>query len=286
MSGMGMTSTGHELSDAPWLDLHFESARAEYEEALRFVGMKPGWTVLDAGCGSGGYVPLICEHVGSSGRVAALDLAPENVAQVERLVRGGRCAAPVDLRVGSVLDLPFADATFDCVWCANLAQFFTKTEFARVMGEFRRVAKPGGLVAVKDFDATLFQFLPLDPAIQARLIAARRAKMADTELLGIWCGPLLGPFFRQAGLTDLVRRSWLVERWAPLQSPTRQFVTMLIRRQAGLVSEFNVPSADIPSVDQEALRAAAADPDRLLGDPDFCFREAFVVTLGRVPTPE
>jgi ubiquinone/menaquinone biosynthesis C-methylase UbiE len=280
---MGVTSTGHELSDAPWLDVHFESARAEYEEASHFVGILPGWTVLDAGCGSGGYVPLICEHVGPTGGVAALDLAPENVAHVERLVRDGHCAAPVDVQVGSVLDLPFADATFDCVWCANVAQYFTKTEFARVMGEFRRVAKPGGLVAVKEFDATLFQFLPLDPAIQARLIAARRAKMADTGLLGIWCGPLLGSFFREAGLTDLVRRSWLVERWAPLQPSTRQLVTMLIRRQAGLAPEFAVPSADIPSADQEALRAAAEDPDRLLGDPDFCFREAFVVTLGRVP---
>jgi hypothetical protein len=107
--------------------------------------------------------------------------------------------------------------------------------------------------------------------------------MADTGLLGIWCGPLLGSFFREAGLTDLVRRSWLVECWAPLQPSTRQLVTMLIRRQAGLAPEFAVPSAGIPSADQEALRAAAEDPDRLLGDPDFCFREAFVVTLGRVP---
>ena len=89
-----MTSTGHAASDAPWLDAHFESARAEYEEALRFVGIKPGWTVLDAGCGSGGYVPLICELVGSTGRVTALDLAPENIAQVERLVQRGALRGP------------------------------------------------------------------------------------------------------------------------------------------------------------------------------------------------
>ena len=54
MSEIAMTSTGHALSDAPWLDVHFESARAEYEDALRFVGILPGWTVLDAGCGPGG----------------------------------------------------------------------------------------------------------------------------------------------------------------------------------------------------------------------------------------
>ena len=108
MSGAWSTSTGHMASDAPWLDAHFEAARAEYEEALRFVGIKPGWMVLDAGCGSGGYVPLICELVGSTGRVTALDLAPENVAQVEQLVRESHCAAPVDPQVGSVL-LPSPD---------------------------------------------------------------------------------------------------------------------------------------------------------------------------------
>jgi arsenite methyltransferase len=278
MSETAMTSTGHALSDAPWLDVHFESAQAEYEDALRFVGITPGWTVLDAGCGPGGYVPHICEHVGPTGRVAALDLAPENIAHVERLVREGHCAAPMDLRVGSVLDLPFADASFDCVWCANLVQYLTEAEFIQVLGEFRRVTKPGGIVAVKDFDATMMQILPLDPAIFARLVVARRGKAAETGVLGTSCGPFLGPFFRRAGLTDLVRKSWLVERWAPPSPPTRQFVTLLLRLLAGYTADH-----DIPSLDREALLAAAADPDRLLDNPDFCLRENFVVTLGRVP---
>jgi arsenite methyltransferase len=235
--------------------------------------------VLDAGCGAGGYVRLLCELVGAAGRVSALDLAPENIAHVERLIREANCTVPVDLRVGSVLDLPFADGTFDCVWCANVAQYLTEAEFVRVMGEFRRVTKPGGLVAVKELDVTLLQFLPLDPAILARLAAARRAKAAETGLLGAWCGPSLGPFFRQAGLEELVRRSWLVERWAPLPPSTRPFITMLVRFMAGLAAEH-----DLPPTDLEEFRAAVADPDRLLDDPDFCLRESFVVTRGRVPT--
>jgi arsenite methyltransferase len=87
MSGARMTSTGHAVSDAPWLDLHFQTARAKYQETLRFVGIEPIWAVLDAGCGSGGYVPLLCELVGPTGQVTALDLALENVSHVERLVR-------------------------------------------------------------------------------------------------------------------------------------------------------------------------------------------------------
>ena len=53
---------------------------------------------------------------------------------------------------------------------------------------------------------------------------------------------------------------------------------MGLRYGAGLAAELDVPPAD-----REALRAAAADADRVLDDPDFCSREAFVVTVGRVP---
>lgn len=278
MSDTRTTSTGHAVSDAPWLDLHFQVARPEYEEALRFVGINPGSTVLDAGCGSGGYVPLLGELVGPAGQIQALDLAPENVAHVERLVQQGHCAAPLDVRVGSILDLPFADATFDCVWCANVAQYLTEAEFTRVMGEFRRVAKPGGLVAVKDSDGTLLQLLPLDPGIWARHVALRRAKAAATGVLGSWCGSSLARFFRQAGLTDIVRKGWLAERWAPVPAYARQFHAMGLRYHAKLAAENSLSPSDC-----EALAAAAADPDRLFEDPDFCFREVLVVTLGHVP---
>ena len=64
MTGANVTSTGHDLSAARWLDTHFESARPEYEAALRQVGMKTGGAVLDAGCGNGGFLPILCELVG------------------------------------------------------------------------------------------------------------------------------------------------------------------------------------------------------------------------------
>jgi arsenite methyltransferase len=167
------------------------------------------------------------------------------------------------------------------VWCANVAQYLTEAEFTRVMAEFHRVTKPDGLVAVKDSDGTLLQLLPLDPAIWARHVAVRRAKAAETGVLGSWCGSSLARFFRHAGLRGIVRKGWLVERWAPPTPATRQFIAMGLRYHAGLAAEH-----DLPPSDHEAWRAVAADPDRLLDDPDFCFREYFVVTSGRVaPAP-
>src|SRR4051794_24406341 len=99
-------STGLIFTSAAFLDVHFEACRPEYEAMLRSVGLQPGWRVLDAGCGGGSYLPLIAEAVGPGGAIAALDLAPETVAIVERLAADLGSATPIEARVGSLLALP------------------------------------------------------------------------------------------------------------------------------------------------------------------------------------
>ena len=96
------TSTGHTLAAATWLDAHFRSARPDYEDALEFLGLEQGASVLDAGCGGGGYLQKLSELVGASGRVAACDLAPENIAHVEALKVNGTLPATITAVTGGV----------------------------------------------------------------------------------------------------------------------------------------------------------------------------------------
>lgn len=277
MSGTKLTSTGHPVADACWLDNHYRSARAEYEDCLRHVGITPGWTVLDAGCGGGNFLPLLCELVGPQGSVVALDLAPENVSRVETLVREGFCPANAQTRVGSILSLPFEDATFDCVWCANVVQYLTVTEFERAVAEFKRVVRPGGIVAIKEFDASLLQFRPMDLDVVGRFMEARRARFAATGALGTSCGTAIPSRLRGAGLIDIRRKGWLVERWAPLEAHTRSFLEGVLVYFAGVAAQHDIPPADL-----ELWRKVAANPGSLLDDPDFCLREFFVLATGRV----
>ena len=102
------TSTGHELSEGSYLDGHFEAMKPEYETMICSVGIKSGWRVLDAGCGSGSFLPLLAELVGSSGHISAYDLAPENVGMVDSLVENGQFPCSIETRVGNLTSLPMA----------------------------------------------------------------------------------------------------------------------------------------------------------------------------------
>lgn len=271
------TSAGHEASNAGWLDLHFESSRPEYEAALRAAGISKGWSVLDAGCGSGRFLPHIAELVGAAGCLTALDLAPENVEMAGALLAATAPGAPARAHVGNVLALPFADATFDCVWSANVMQYLTPAEFRQAAAEAGRVLKPGGLYAVKEFDSTSLQIRPIDYGIFTRFMAARMETFRKKGVLGTDCGSRLPALLGDAGWEIVRRRGWMVERWAPAGIHTRNYLRDLLSYFASVAADY-----DLPSDDHRYWRDLAGAPDRLLESPEFCYREFFTVVVCRL----
>lgn len=272
------SSTGQVLTGGEWLDVHFESSRPEYEAMLRSVGIQPGWHVLDAGCGSGGFLPLIAEAVGPSGRIAALDLAPDNIAVVERRATAWGDKPPIEGRVGSCLDLPYADGAFDAVWCANTTQYLSDDELATALGEFRRVVRPGGLVAIKEGDGSLPALVPAPPLLLQHLCETTSATLGGGK--GLIRTPELASRLRRAGLVAVSQRRTLGERSAPLPPATRQFLGDMLGYLARSAPEWNVPAEDRPFWEQLTDPAAL---DRLLDDPDLYYCEGHIMAIGTVP---
>lgn len=272
------SSTGQALTGGAWLDVHFESSRPEYEAMFRSVGIQPGWHVLDAGCGSGGFLPLIAEAVGPSGRIAALDLAPDNIAIVERRATAWADGPPIEGRVGSLLDLPYADGAFDALWCANTTQYLTDDELATALGEFRRVVRLGGLVALKEADGSLSALVPAPPLLLQHLSETASATYGGGK--GSIRTPALASRLRHAGLVAVSQRRTLGERSAPLPPATRRSLGDMLGFCARFAPEWNVPAADRPFWAQLTDPAAL---DRLLDDPDLYFCEGHIVAMGTVP---
>ena len=215
---------------------------------LRSVGIERGWRVLDAGCGSGSLVPCMADLVGPSGRIVALDIAPENVEIVNQRLPTWGLPCPVEAKVGSLTALPFKDGSFDAVWCGNVLQYFSDADLLVVLAELRRVVGPGGLVAVKDVDMQLVRLHPADPFLVAHLseVSLRDTRLGP-ESRGSLRGRELRRWLERAGLEEVWQRTTMIERWAPLRPVERQLWTEWLAFLAGLAEERGVPEADLPA---------------------------------------
>jgi SAM-dependent methyltransferase len=76
-------------------------------EVARYV--RPGMRALDVGCGLGFYTIPLARLVGPTGRVHAVDVWPEVVAELERRARRAGYAARVEVRLCRGDDLDLAD---------------------------------------------------------------------------------------------------------------------------------------------------------------------------------
>ena len=283
---INQSSAGHALSEASWLDAHFEMCRPEYEAMVMSAGFQPGWKILDAGCGPGSYFPLLADIVGPAGAIHGIDIAPENIALAEQRVAGWGLNCPVELQVGSLLDLPYAGNQFDAVLCSATAQYFSDDDLARVLREFRRVVCPGGLVAVKDYDGRM-ERRPGDQATRWRLLAAISSEDSQrgTQIRGYLRTGLLKRWLERSGLEDVWQRTVPVERWAPLGSAEQAFLTSVLGGNIAAsiaTAEFlGLPESDI------AYMRSQADPDspeHALNDPELHYCETHVIAVGRVPS--
>lgn len=215
------SSTGQSFTDADFLDAHFEANRKEYRELLERAGIERGWAVLDAGCGGGNYLPWIAELVGNDGSVTAPDLAPENIEIVRQRLTGWNLPCPVETISGSVLELPFPDDVFDAVWCANTTQYLSASEIDTSLHEFRRVVRPGGLVAVKEIDVTLLRIQPA-PIMLPWHYTKGRGYDGSHGAYRTWN---LQGFLKRSGLSEVWQQTSLIEHRAPLSAIARQVWT-------------------------------------------------------------
>ena len=245
---------------------------------LAFAGLQRSWSVLDAGCGSGSFLPSVRRQVGEEGRVIASDTAVENLEFVEAHLRQDVTFSAA----ASVTHLPFADDSFDAVWCANTLQFVDEAEMAQALEDFRRVVRPGGLVAVKDVDMTAWRIAPSPAFLGAHLAeACITGEAVPKESYGSLRGRELRQWLQRAGLADVQQRSFVIERWAPLGDASTLLWSDWLPYLAALAERRGVPAEDL------ALWRQISTPEQarsFIQRPDFYCCELQVVAVGRVPS--
>lgn len=111
---------------------------------VRISGVTPEMRVLDVACGPGFLTRAFAR---SGARVIGID-ATEAFLELARAEARDEGLTTVEFRNGDAERLPFDDATFDVV--VSRAAFHHFPRPAHVLGEMRRVCRPGGRVMVGD----------------------------------------------------------------------------------------------------------------------------------------
>ena len=268
----------HRLSSAVWLELHYAVCRSEYERLAAMAGFAAGERLLDAGCGAGSYAHALRRHIGTAGVLVGCDILESNVSRA--LGRSGPAGYDEVVRAG-LNDLPFPDASFDGIWCANVLQLLDDASLRQALSEMRRVLRPGGRVAVKDVDMLLWRVHPLDPLLLPRLMqASLRSEAASVETRGALRGRALRRALEEAGFEAAGQVTTLIERWAPLDSGAKSMYAEWLRFFAGIAEERGASAADVA-----AWRAAAGESGSpgIVEDPAFYACEGQVLALARKP---
>jgi ubiquinone/menaquinone biosynthesis C-methylase UbiE len=117
------------------------------EQIFQLLDVKPGMKALDIGCGPGLTSWALAQAVGGSGHVDAIDIAPPMLQLAAR-----RCAdaKQVAFHQADVLQLPFADASFDVSLATQVYEYVADIDNA--LHELARVMKPAAQVLLVDTD--------------------------------------------------------------------------------------------------------------------------------------
>ena len=108
---------------------------------LAHVPLQPHFTLLDVGCGGGRTIDKLAT-IASAGRIHGIDYSAASVAVARRTNKRWIEAGRVEIRQGSVSQLPFPEGTFDVVSAVETHYYWPDP--AADVREILRVLKPGG----------------------------------------------------------------------------------------------------------------------------------------------
>lgn len=170
--------------------------------ALARLAVAEGEAVLEIGFGTGHSLMQIARAVGEQGNANGVDLSPGMLDVTRRRLTKVGLAGRVALHCGDAADLPYPDEQFDAAFMSFTLELFDTPDIPVVLGEIRRVLKPGGRLGVvclsrengmplmlriyEWLHRRLPQFIDCRPIYVAQALREAGFQLAHTESENLW----------------------------------------------------------------------------------------------------
>jgi ubiquinone/menaquinone biosynthesis C-methylase UbiE len=131
-----------------FLNSRFRRALQPPADVMGWVDIRPGMQVLELGPGPGTFTVEAARRAAPQGVVHAVDIQADMLERLqETLATAG--VANVSLHLSSAYALPVPDHSIDRLFMVTVLSEIP--DKPRSLAEFRRVLKPGGMLAVGEF---------------------------------------------------------------------------------------------------------------------------------------
>ena len=178
--------------------------------------------ILDVPCGNGFYSRLLAKNLGPRGRIECVDVCPDYLARTRQ--RLGHMKCDWEICKADAYQLPFADETFDLIWCAQ--SLISLDDPLRALSEMKRVLRRRGFLAVLENDIFHHVLLPwpvdLEIPVQRAIRAASKLRFGSSSKLAP--ARRIPHLFERAGLFDYRKQTIAADRQPPWSAAVRRFL--------------------------------------------------------------
>ena len=222
-----------------WRDLYRRDdvaglQRSYLEEIVARLGLAPGTTIFDAGCGTAFNAVRLAEM---GFRVEGIDLSQAAIEAGRDYAVQRNVADRVRLRQGDLTKLEIADASFEAIICFGVLMHVPN--FDAAVGELARVLKPGGALVLLEGNAQS----PENMAQRAYWKRFRRQDIRVEESPGLalaWIPSAGGSFVVRnvsvSWLTKSLERVGLELEWSRTGDLTELYARRWVRIRKALIA--------------------------------------------------
>lgn len=161
----------------------FDAARA-----LLDLGLKKGMIAADVGCGTGFFTRKMSAVVGDAGKVFAMDISKEMLAELRRQLRINGIKNVEAMKSGEN-ELPLTDNLIDfCLLSLLVHELLSPEEFFE---EIKRILKPTGIIGIIEWEKVES---PLGPPLTERISEIEMKKILEESGARVEKSKSLGPY--------------------------------------------------------------------------------------------
>lgn len=133
---------------ASWLIRETRESEERPSEVMKQLGLKPGMTVCDLGCGNGFYSLMMAEQIKPEGKVLAVDIQPEmlHLLELRAKDKGIKNIKPI---LSNVVDPKLPKGEVDLVLLVDVYHEFSHP--ALMLKEIRESLSEKGVVALLEY---------------------------------------------------------------------------------------------------------------------------------------